>query len=137
MSGFRHSLNRKFLKRRREGHKKDFEFLSPFERKRRTCHRVADLEHFCAGFRAIAEKRAKEGLPVHMILDIEGDFVVEGTSKRKPDPFYWHKAQLRKDGVSKEELEKKDRDSGIPQRRRSEVRKILLGSARKASSIPV
>ena len=84
MSGFRHRLEQKFQNKRREEPRKDFEFLTRFERKSRTCHKIKDLEYFCAGFQTIAEKRAKEGLDVHMILDIEGDFVVDGTSRRKP-----------------------------------------------------
>ena len=59
-----------------------------------------------------------------MILDIEGDFVVDGTSRRKSDQYYWHKEKLRKDGVSKEELrrreeQQKEWDSAKKKKRRA------------------
>ena len=61
MPKFRDDLEQKFLRKRRKNPKKDFEFLTRFERKSRTCHKIKDLEHFCAGFKAIADEKAKEG----------------------------------------------------------------------------
>ena len=63
-----------------------------------------------------------------MILDIEGDYVEKGTSKRKADPSFWHKRRLLNGGESEQDLERR-------KERQKEIKKTWknLKAAKKRS----
>ena len=43
-----------------------------------------------------------------MILDTEGDHVIPSQTKRKPQPYFWHKYQLRLDGCTEDQIAQRE-----------------------------
>ena len=93
----------------RKAHPKvDIEFLSAESRRQRVCNTAEELSSFLARFLDIADEAKAGNRDCYMIVDTEGDFVIPGETKRKPQPFYWHKLQLRLEGYNEEHLAQRE-----------------------------
>ena len=94
---------------RRKVWKKNVTFLDSSGRERRKCETADELMPFLEGILRIADKAEEEGRDIVCCLDVEGDVAIPGKSMREPQPFYWHKRQLREEGVSEELIAERER----------------------------
>ena len=132
----RQRKSREYESFRRQVPKTDVEFLDEAARSTRVCETADELDWHCFGLLQIADAALEKGNIVRMVLDTEDDYIIPGTKDRLAQPYFWHKRALEEDGVSLEEIAKRERrqreldreyaalkSSKVRQRRREEFRR--------------
>ena len=105
----RQRCHKEYMGFRRRVPKRDVTFLDDRCRRGRICETVEQLDVFVNGILGLADAAAETGSDVVVVLDVETEYSIPGSTKRKPDPYFWHRRQLREDGIS--EVELKGRES--------------------------
>ena len=94
---------------RRKYWKKNVTFLDRLGREGRKCETADELLPFLEGILRIADEAEEEGREIVCTLDVEGDANLPGQSARVTRPFYWHKRQLREEGVPEDRIEEREK----------------------------
>ena len=89
----------------RKSHPKiDISFLDPQARRERV---ICDYDHFASvldKYISVANAAKESNVDSYFIVDVENDYVIPGMTKRKPQPHYWHKRNLRNAGCTEQEI---------------------------------
>ena len=101
---------REYVLVRREFPKKDVTFLNREGRAKRVCSSEQDMAPFLKGLLSLADAAEKQGGEVVCSLDVEEDFVVPNSSDRKEEPFFFHKRQLRQEGLSEDAIKDREKE---------------------------
>ena len=114
-AGAEHSRQRDFRKFRdfHSQYKKCIvSFLDAKARDDRICESVNSLEDFCSKVMQVADDAMKRDEVIHVIMDTEGDYVPP-TSSRKPQPYFWHMAHLRQQGIPEAQIKEREKQQKV------------------------
>ena len=96
-----------YSKFRKDFPKTDATFLDATSRRQRVADTEAKLNHFLEGLLLIADDAKFNNRDCYMILDVETDYVISTETSRRPEPFFWHKRQLKQKGYTDEQITKR------------------------------